>query len=133
MRAVRAGAAYFGIVFGVGFLLGTVRTLWIAPRVGERAAELAEMPVMIVVTYFAARWSVRRFAVPAAAARRLAVGLVGFVLLAAAEIALLRPMRGMALSEYFSSQDPVTRSAFLASLVVVLLMPMVARPPAPKA
>lgn len=134
MGVVRAGAAYFGLVFGAGFLLGAMRTLWIAPRVGERAAELAEIPVMIAVTYFAARWAMRRFAVPAAAGRRLAAGLVAFVLLAAAEVALVAPLRGMRPSEYFASRDPVTGSAFLASLGIVFLMPwVVARPPASKA
>lgn len=41
---IRSAAVYFGIVFGVGFLLGVVRVPLLVPRFGERAAELAEMP-----------------------------------------------------------------------------------------
>ena len=55
----------FALVFGVGFVLGTVRVLWIAPQLGARAAELAEAPVMLVVIYFAARWIAKRFCRPA--------------------------------------------------------------------
>lgn len=40
--------AYFGCVFGVGFLLGIVRVLWLVPLLGERMAELLEIPVRIV-------------------------------------------------------------------------------------
>jgi hypothetical protein len=49
MRILKAALLYFAIVFGVGFVLGTIRTLWLVPRLGARAAELLEMPVMLVV------------------------------------------------------------------------------------
>src|SRR5439155_8987887 len=39
-----------------GFMLGTIRTLWVAPRFGTRIAELMEMPIMLIVTIVAARW-----------------------------------------------------------------------------
>ena len=45
-RSLIAGTMYFAAVFGVGFLLGTVRVLFIEPRTGTRWAELAEMPLM---------------------------------------------------------------------------------------
>ena len=45
-------------------MLGTVRTLWVVPRFGTRMAELMETPIMLVVTMVAARWIVRRLAVP---------------------------------------------------------------------
>jgi hypothetical protein len=48
MHALKAGAAYFALVFGTGFALGTIRTLWIVPRLGIRTAELLEAPFMLV-------------------------------------------------------------------------------------
>ena len=35
--ATRAGALYAGIVFLIGFTLGTIRVLLIVPRLGEKA------------------------------------------------------------------------------------------------
>lgn len=64
MQVLKVGVLYFVLVFGIGFVLGTIRTLWVAPRVGVRAAELMETPVMLVVTIAVARWGVRGFALP---------------------------------------------------------------------
>jgi len=64
MPILKAGVLYFGLVFGVGFVLGTIRTLWVVPLVGTRMAELMETPVMLVVTIVTARWMVLRLAVP---------------------------------------------------------------------
>ena len=50
MQVVKAGVLYFALVFGVGFVLGTIRTLLVVPRVGTRKAELMEMPIMLAAT-----------------------------------------------------------------------------------
>ena len=55
MHILKASVLYFALVFGAGFLLGTVRTVWVAPRVGTRRAELMEAPIMLVVTCCADR------------------------------------------------------------------------------
>ena len=62
MPILNAGVLYFALVFGAGFVLGTIRTLWVVPRVGTRMAELMETPIMLVVTIVAARWTVLRLA-----------------------------------------------------------------------
>jgi hypothetical protein len=54
MPILKAGVLYFALVFGAGFVLGTIRTLWVVPRVGTRMAELIETPIMLVVTIVAA-------------------------------------------------------------------------------
>ena len=50
MQVVKAGVLYFALVFEAGFVLGTIRTLWVFPRIGTRTAELMEMPIMLAVT-----------------------------------------------------------------------------------
>ena len=49
MRTSKAGAVYFGLVFVTGFVLGTIRTLWVVPHLETRTAELLEAPLMLVV------------------------------------------------------------------------------------
>jgi hypothetical protein len=49
MQTIEAGVLYFALVFGAGFVLGTIRTLWGVPRAGGRKAELMEMPQLAVV------------------------------------------------------------------------------------
>jgi len=40
-------APCFALVFGMGFVLGTIRTLLVVPRVGARTAEQMETPIML--------------------------------------------------------------------------------------
>jgi hypothetical protein len=70
MQVVKAGVLYFTLMFGSGFVLGTIRTLWVIRRLGTRAAELVEMPIMLVVTIVAARWTVLRMSMTAVCPNR---------------------------------------------------------------
>jgi hypothetical protein len=124
IRTVRAGALYFALVFGTGFVLGTVRVLWVLPRLGERTAELIEMPVMLAVSVLAARWVVRRLRLPPAASARLGVGLVALALLVAAEVGLVLGLRGVTLAEYLARRDVVAGTAYLMSLALFAVMPV---------
>lgn len=130
MRALKAGAAYFAVVFAVGFVLGVARTLWIAPLIGERAAELAETPVMLLASFAAARWAVRRFALTTARLALLA-GAAGLAFLAGAEIAVVLFVRGMSLAQYARSRDPVAFAIYLAALILYAAMPALVRPRLP--
>jgi hypothetical protein len=38
MQILKAGVLYFALVFGAGFVLGTIRILWIVPSFGTRTA-----------------------------------------------------------------------------------------------
>ncbi len=127
--AIKAGLCYFALTFGTGFLLGPLRILVLVPRIGARAAELAELPVMIVVMWLAARWTIRRFHVPLTTAPRLAMGILAFALLLAAEFCVVMPLRGLTLQQYFATRDPVSGTAYYASLVVLALMPLIASGP----
>jgi len=88
MRAAAAGAAYFLILFLAGFMLGTLRVLVIAPRLGDVLAVLLELPLMLAASWLVCRSLIRRMAVPADSVSRLLMGLTGFVLLMLAEVAL---------------------------------------------
>lgn len=126
-RVARAGLAYFAVVFGAGFVLGPVRILFLVPRIGARAAELLELPVMVGISWLAARWVTRRLAVPASPRARLAMGGLAGVLLLAAEFALVLPLRGMTIAEYFATRDPVAGAAYYAAVLLMVLMPLAVR------
>jgi hypothetical protein len=125
VRLVRLGLAYFAIVFAVGLALGFVRVLWLVPRLGERAAELLEAPVMVAVSYLAARTVFarpgRRPVGPYAAAR---AGLLALGLLVVVELTVVLTLRGLTWDEYVSGRDPVPGAVYLASLVLFALMPV---------
>jgi hypothetical protein len=124
VKVARAGVVYFAVVFAAGFALGVIRTLLVVPRVGARAAELGEIPVMLVVSYLAARWVIRRRKVSPAASARLTMGLLALCLLVAAELALTLPVRGQTLTGYLASRDPVSGAAYAASLGIFALLPL---------
>ena len=73
MASFKAAVAYFALVLGAGFVLGTIRVPFLVPRLGERYAELLEMPIMFVVIVLAARYVVRRYILPPSPSVRLLV------------------------------------------------------------
>jgi len=123
-KVIGAASAYFGVVFAVGFLLGTVRTLWLVPVVGERNAELMETPIMLAVIYFSARWLVRRFHLSRdSLTDRIAVGAVALSLLVLVEVTVVLALRGLTLRAYLSSRDPLSGLVYVASLLVFAALP----------
>jgi hypothetical protein len=124
MRLLKAGALYFALVFGAGFVLGPIRILWVVPRVGERTAELMEAPIMLGVIVLAARWIARRVAVPPTPSRLLGVGVVALGLLIVVEFTVVLWLRGLTIGEYFAKRDPVAGTAYIMMLGVFAVMPL---------
>jgi hypothetical protein len=129
MPILKAGVLYFGLVFGVGFVLGTVRTMWVVPRVGTTMAELVEIPIMLVVTVVTARLLVLRLAMPSTPSARLGMGCIALALLLVAEFGLVLWLRGLSIREYLATRDPVSGTVYYVMLAVFAIMPLlVARP-----
>jgi hypothetical protein len=116
------GAVYFALVFSVGFLLGIVRVLVLVPTLGERWAELAEMPLMLLAIIVAARFVVRRFPAPQRASYLVSGGIALF-LLVVVELSVVLAIRGLSISQYFAERDPIAGSVYVAMLVVFAVMP----------
>jgi hypothetical protein len=123
MLVLKAGAFYFAVIFAVGFVLGAVRTLWVVPLFGTRMAELMEMPIMLVVTIVAARWTVLRLSVPSMWSARLGMGCIALILMLIAEFGFVLWIRGLSIKEYFATRDPVSGAAYYLLLVVFAIMP----------
>ena len=124
MQVVKAGAIYFALVFGAGFVLGTIRTLWVVPRVGARTAELMEMPIILAVTIVAARWTVLRLSVPMMWSARLGMGCIALAFMLIAEFGFVLWIRGFSIKEYFATRDPVSGTAYYLLLIVFAIMPL---------
>ena len=88
MPILKAAAAYFAIVFAIGFVLGTIRVLFVIPQFGPLPATLMELPLMLIASWFAAGWAITKFGVPAAISDRLLMGAIAFILLMTGETLL---------------------------------------------
>ncbi|HEY6972624.1 MAG TPA: hypothetical protein VJA94_25675 [Candidatus Angelobacter sp.] len=126
MVVVKTGAIYFALVFAAGFVLGTIRTLWVVPALGARNAELAEAPVMVLVSFFVARWIVGRFLEFSTSAARLAVGIIALALMLVTEFTVVLWIRGLTIREYWPGRDPVSGTVYFVSLGLFAVMPLLA-------
>ncbi len=119
MPPLRAGVVYFLLVFGTGFVLGTIRTLLVVPLLGAPTAELLETPFMLVAIWFAARWLVPRLA-PAAA---LPAGLIALGFTVVAEVAVGGFLRHLTLAEIAFPHPLLPRLVLYAALLVFAFLP----------
>ncbi len=125
-RIAKAGLAYWAVIFALGFVLGTVRTLWGSAALGEARFILIEVPVMLLASFAAAHWLTRRFGIEGAGAA-LGMGALAFALLMAAEVALSAAL-GLSVRLWISGLlAPPGLYGFLGQIAFGL-MPVLARP-----
>jgi len=115
---IKAGLAYFGAVFVVGFMLGAVRVLLLVPRLGETVSVLLEVPVILAVSWRVSGWTTREFRVSSAVPRRLLMGVVAFALLMLAEMGVSVFAFGRSIEDHFA--------AYRSSLGVIGLIAQIA-------
>jgi type IV secretory pathway TrbD component len=113
---------YFALVFGAGFVLGPIRILWVVPRFGTRMAELIETPIMFVVILVAARWIIQRLALQYAVSIRFGMGSIALGLMLVAEFTLVLWLRGLSITEYLATRDPVSGTVYYMMLVLFAIM-----------
>jgi hypothetical protein len=122
MRLLRAAAIYFMQVFGTGFALAFIRIPFLVPGFGVRVAELMEMPVMLTVITWASHRIARRHP-EMDRSDRLAAGVMAFCMLVGAELGVAWALGARSPAEYIASRDPLSGSAYLASLVFFAVAP----------
>ncbi len=113
---------YLGLTFAAGFALGIVRTLWLVPYVGERTAELIELPMMVLVSFVAADFVVRRRR-SAGLKRRIAIGVVALLVILSAELGFVALVRNQTPADSMASRDPVAGVAYLLALLMFAAAP----------
>ncbi|MEE4315496.1 MAG: hypothetical protein V2I74_00780 [Erythrobacter sp.] len=122
MIILRAGLAYWAMVFALGFMLGTVRVLWLVPLVGLLPATALELPVMLAASWWAAGWLMQRFGI-AQPGEALAMGALAFMLLLAAEAVLATFLSSQSLAQWLTGLKEPHALLGLAGQVVFALMP----------
>ncbi len=129
MQILQTAILYFLLVFGAGFVMGTGRVLFLIPLLGERTAELLEMPLMLIVTVVVAHWIVRHRLADRRPSTTLSVGFIALGILLIAELAVGVWVRGMSAAEVFLNRDPISGTAYYAALLLFAVMPtFVTRP-----
>jgi hypothetical protein len=124
MTALRFGTVYFLIVFACAFVTGVVRTLFVTPALGPTLAVMAEVPLIIAVSWLVARWMVLR-TVPMRRAALAMAGMIAFALLMAAEAALAKALTGQSPAQWAASLFVVPGLIGLAGQLVFALMPLI--------
>lgn len=125
MPILQPAVLYFVLVFGAGFVLGTVRVLLLVPLLGERTAEVLEMPLMLGVIVFAARWIVRHRLDDHRLISMLSFGFIAMGLVLIADLAVGMRLRGLSATEVFLNRDPVSGAAYYAALLLFAVMPTI--------
>ena len=99
-RMLAAAAAYFVTIFAAGFVLGVLRTLVVAPRLGDVAAVVVELPLILACSWVVCGQVLRRW--PLAPAAALAMGGIAFALLMAAEALVSTQLAGRSLAAHWA-------------------------------
>lgn len=122
-----AGTVYFVLVFALGFVLGTVRTLFVqdAPSDGRLVGVLIELPIMLGASWFLCRYAIGRFAVAATVSARAVMGSLAFALLMLAELLVGALLFGRTPVEHFALYSDPSYAIGLVAQIVFALMPVV--------
>lgn len=93
MRPAAAAIAYALTVFALGFMLGVVRTIWLAGQIGAVAAVLVELPIMLLASWAIAQRLVVHARIETAT-QALAMGGFALALLLLLELGLALALGG---------------------------------------
>lgn len=125
IRSATAGVVYFALVFGVGFVLGTLRVLFIVPRLGEFMAVIIELPIILTAAWIICDRISARLVVPRRWQTRLAMGAVAFVLLMLAELALSIALFGDTVAKHFAAYAAAPEAVGLAGQALFAAFPLI--------
>lgn len=123
-RALLAATAFFIALFALGFVLGTIRVLFVAPQVGSLIAVLMEVPVMLFAALYACRLTVRRWRVPDALAIRGAMVAWFLMLLAAFETTLGKLLFEQTLAEQAAALATSAGLIGISAQIAAALLPL---------
>ncbi|MGE3978869.1 MAG: hypothetical protein AB7F94_14975 [Nitrospira sp.] len=122
-QVLKAGTIYFLVAVGTEFVLEVIRLQVVALHVGERLAEMLEIPNVLLATIIGARWVVDRFTLPPLPGIRLGVGLVALCLMLISEWTVIQTLQSLSVEGYVTSQDAAVGTIPVGALGVLTVMP----------
>lgn len=131
--AVRGGAIYFALVFVLGFVLGTIRTLFLEGRVGALTAAVIELPFMLGAAWVICGYVLRRIALRSATLDRMIMGATAFLLLMAAELAVSVLLLGRTAPEHLATYRLFDKQLGLLAQLAFAAFPLLWRQATPSA
>lgn len=121
-RILLSAIIYWAAVFLIGFVLGTLRVLFLAPRMGETSAVLVELPLMLAASWVVARRIVSRTG-NARLSDAIAIGALAFALLLTSELVLAVTLFGQAPGQWLAALLVMPGLLGLAGQLVFAAMP----------
>jgi len=82
------------------------------------------MPLMLIVTIVAARWTLVHLSVPSVSSARLGMGCIALILMLVAEFGFVLWIRGLSIRQYFATRDPVSGTMYYVMLAVFAALPL---------
>ena len=123
-QPVIVGLGYFGCVFAAGFALGALRMAFIVPLLGKTVAVAMELPIILVIAWFACRSLVNHFVVPSRLVSRAVMGTVAFALLMVGEGFLSLLLAGRSSIEHLQLYREAPHMLGLAGQVAFAFFPI---------
>jgi hypothetical protein len=122
-----AAAAYFLVAIVLGFALGVLRVMFVAPFTGAVVAVLLELPVMLAATWAACRIIIASLKVRGRPTDRLLMGFVALALVLGAELAIAIGLQGRTASEFLQSLGAAEGALGLAAQILFACFPLMQR------
>jgi hypothetical protein len=123
-RSLTAAGVYFAIIFALGFALGAIRVPLLAPQVGDVAATLIELPIMLAASWLACGWLMRRLKIRSLG-HAVIMGAGAFASLMGAEAVMAAFLFGRSLADHLASYATPAGAIGLAGQAIFGALPMV--------
>jgi hypothetical protein len=123
---ITSSLLYFTLVFFSGFALGCIRVPFLQPLVGDRVAQLLEMPIMMLAITKSAKLVVRRLHPQPPKSHLFLIGMIAVTLMLAAEAVGSVYIAGKdwnGLAYWVADRDAVAGPIYFAMLGVFAVMP----------
>jgi hypothetical protein len=119
-----AAVLYFVIVFAAGFLLGSIRVLWVEPKLGQALAVLCESPLLLAVIVLAARWAPNAVGIEKSVTDLVLMGAIALALQQAADFLVGARLRGITAAQQLAYFATKAGAIYAFLLIAFAIMPL---------